>query len=252
MQTEIIQNIIKEKKTCYFVSPHFDDAAFSAGALISYLAGHTKVVIINVFTKADSLSTFSAKTYLKQCGYTDAKKLYEDRENEDAAVFKHIGNKVINLGFTDALWRKKYTHNVLSRFFANVPELQVIYPTYKFHIIKGTIAKQDIKTLEQIKEKLQKIIDIQNSVLFCPFGTGNHIDHVITRKACDDLYSSLMYWSDFPYNLTSGQKENGYSSFFFEENLTDKEELIKGYKTQYAAMFADGLHLKPEQFFIKK
>lgn len=253
MTDKLLQAIIKEKKTCYFVSPHFDDAVLSAGALMTYLAAHTKLVIINVFTKSDpSVTTFSARTFLKQCGYTDAAQLYIDRETEDADVFKNIADKIINLGFVDALWRKKYTRNIFSRIFYRIPELQVIYPTYKLHITKGMIAKQDFKTLEMIKTKLQEIITNDNSVVFCPFAIGNHIDHVITRRACDELYQDIIYWSDYPYNLKDGKKIDAFTAYSFEKNMTSKHELIKGYRTQYTAMFGKGFQSKPEIFLSKE
>lgn len=253
MTEQLLQSIIKEKRTCYFVSPHFDDAVLSAGALITYLSQHTKIVIINVFTKSDeSVNTFSAKTYLKQCGYTNATQLYIDREHEDAFVFKNIADKIINLGFVDALWRKKYKRGILSRLFSGIPELQVMYPTYKFHVTRGSIARQDLKTLELIKIKLQECIKEKNPVVFCPFGIGNHIDHIMTRKACEELYTDVIYWSDYPYNLKKSEKTDAFISYSFEENLSHKQNLIKGYQTQYAAMFGNGFHFKPEIFLSRK
>lgn len=253
MKKNILQSIIEQKKTCYFVSPHFDDAVLSAGALMTYLAAFTKIVVINIFTKSDaSVSTFSAKTYTKQCGYTDAEQLYSDRANEDALVFKHIAHRIFNLGFTDALWRKKYRKDMFSRLFSSISEFQVIYPTYRFHIIKGTIAKQDMHTLDLIKAELQEIIMNRSSVIFCPFAIGNHVDHVMARRACEDIFSSVIYWSDFPYNLNEQYKTNRFAAFSFTENLSQKYELVKGYKTQYTAMFGKGFHLRPETFLLKK
>ncbi len=252
MTERIVQSIINQRKVCYFISPHFDDAILSAGALLTYLSKYTKIVVINVFTKAgEKPYTFSAKTYLKQCGYTDAKKLYTDRESEDAIVFKKIVNKIFNLGFTDALWRRKYMQGFLSKMFGNLPEFQVIYPTYRFHVIRGIIADQDFKTLENIKIRLQKIIDTENGVIFCPFGIGNHIDHILARRACDELFNSNIYWSDFPYNTVSSELIHNLHSFSFEENREEKKKMIAGYVTQYAAMFKDGLSFQPERFFIK-
>lgn len=253
MLNTIIQSIIAQRKICYFVSPHFDDAILSAGALISYLSRYTKIVIINVFTKAgEKPYTLSAKTYLKQCGYTDAEILYKDREQEDAVVFNHIADEIINLGFVDALWRKKYTRGIISRLFNKIAELQVLYPLYKFHITKGVIARQDFKTLEEIKTELQNIVQDDRGAVFCPFGIGNHIDHVITRRACDELYRQVIYWSDYPYDLKNKQNTDEFISYSFEKNLADKHELIKGYQTQYTAMFGSGFQLKPEIFLSRK
>jgi LmbE family N-acetylglucosaminyl deacetylase len=251
MPDPIIQTIIKEKKVCYFISPHFDDAIFSAGALLTYLAQHTKVITINIFTESEKFNTLSAKVYLKQCGYTDAKKLYDDRKSEDAKVFNNVADNVINLGFVDALWRKKPQRGFLSQLFSFFPELQVIYPTYRFHIIKGIIAKEDLPTCRSIAEKLKETIIDKNAAIFCPFSVGNHIDHVITRKACEDVFSDLIYWSDFPYNEAMKKDTHNFRSFSFENNKEKKIQLMKGYSSQYPQVVRSGFVPKQEEFFVK-
>jgi len=137
---KIIKEIIKDKKTCYFISPHLDDAAFSSGGLISYLADRTRVVVISVFTEAGRDNhSLSAYEWIKTCGYTknEAKKFYSDRRKEDRQLFSKLGVEIIHLGFLDALWRKKKRMNFIEKFstlFIN--EFRYIYPTYKLHISK--------------------------------------------------------------------------------------------------------------------
>lgn len=251
MTDTTIQSILTEKKPCYFISPHFDDAIFSAGALIQYLSKETNITIINVFTKANTLTTLSAIMYLRQCGYTNALQLFADREQEDKRVFTGIAKHVINLGFTDALWRKKYTKSSFSQFFPFFAELQVIYPTYKFHVSKGIIAKEDKQTQTAIATKLRELIVDPNAVIFCPFGFGNHVDHVITRKASEDTFPQLIYWADFPYSNALEKDIQGFRSFSFDKDLEKKEEVMREYETQYPAVFRKGLIRKPEQYFIK-
>lgn len=253
MIDSLIETIIKEKKTCYFISPHFDDAVFSAGSLISYLSTKTKVAVVNVFTKSgEKPYTLSAKVYLKQCSYSDANELFINRETEDALVLNRLGGKVINLGFVDALWRRKPPAGILSQTFRNIAELQVIYPTYRFHILKGKVAKQDDETIVQIQKKLSETIDPATSVIFCPFGIGNHIDHVITRIACEKQFPQVIYWSDFPYNLHTKVDIHSFDTFQFDRNLNEKKELIQGYVSQYDAMFRQGLQLQPDIFYLSK
>ena len=244
--------IIKNKRTCYFISPHFDDAVFSSGALMTYLAKHTKVVVINIFTKASERPyTLSAHMFLRQCGYKDAQKLFVDREREDADVFKSINVKVINFSFLDQLWRRKNHPGWLARFMPNVAELSAVYPTYRFHAIKGKIADGDLKTVAAIKKELKEKVRDANAVVFCPMGIGNHIDHIIARTVCDELFSDVIHWSDFPYNEKSQENSVGFQSFSFSEGLSKKQKLVEGYKTQYGAMFHAGLKLRPEEFFYK-
>jgi LmbE family N-acetylglucosaminyl deacetylase len=246
MEDSLVQSIIKEKKTCYFISPHFDDAILSAGALMKYLSKYTKIVVINIFTKAGPPPyTLSARAFLTQVGYTDAQTLFIDREKEDAEVLSHVANKVINLGYTDALWRKKSD----TWFGKILPELDHIYLTYRFHIIRGIISKHDRPMINQIVEKVHDLISDKNAVVFAPLGVGSHIDHVITHEIAKKQKQQVMYWSDFPYNEKQSTETKHLHSFSFGEDLSEKKPLIQGYTSQYQAMFKDSLHLKPETFY---
>lgn len=252
MTNTFLSPIIQRQQTCYFISPHLDDAVFSAGLVIRHLSKKIKTVVINVFTKADKRPyTLSAKTFLRQCGYSDAEALYVDREKEDATVLQNIADKVINLGFVDALWRKKQQQTILSKVFKNVPEVHMLYPTYLFHIKRGKVAKEDEQTILSIRRKLSEIITSSNAVVFCPFAIGNHIDHVITRIACERTFPNLIYWSDFPYNINTKFTVENLYSYQFDEKLSEKKNLLAGYVSQYQAMFGKGLFLHPEIFYSK-
>jgi hypothetical protein len=161
--------------------------------------------------------------------------------------------KVIDLGFTDALWREKYNQNFFTKLTGKVlPEFRTIYPTYKFHIIKGKIAQSDTITVEQIGQSLQKIITEKNSIIFCPGGIGSHIDHLLVKNICTTLYKDIIYWSDFPYDQKNAMYlAKNFDSFTFSEALDKKRGLIEGYKTQFKAMFSEGLELKAETFYTK-
>ena len=247
-----LDSIVEKRQVCYFISPHFDDAVFSAGALMTYLAKHTRVVVVNIFTKASGRPyTLSAHMFLRQCGYKDAQKLFADREREDADVFKGINVKVINFSFSDALWRKKNHPGWLARFFPNIAELRAVYPTYKLHAIKGRIADEDLENVAMIKKELKEKVREKDSVVFCPLGVGNHIDHVIARAVCGELFRNVIHWSDFPYNEKSQENYDGFNFFSFDKGLSEKRNLIAGYKTQYGAMFHAGLTLRPEKFYYK-
>jgi hypothetical protein len=241
-----IQKIIIKKQPCVFISPHFDDAVLSSGALMRYLSKKTNITVLNVFTKASKQPyTLSAKAFLKQCGYTDAETLFIDREKEDRLVLRNVADRVLDLGFTDALFRKKPVG-----FVSFLPELLHVYPTYRWHVSTGHIAKQDAILLIELKKQLKKSVP-EDAVVFCPYAIGNHVDHRLTRLACEESFTNLIYWSDFPYNERIVEKIS-LPSFIFEVGLKAKHELVKGYKTQYTAMFHDSFPLVPEKFFYRK
>ena len=249
MNAAIIDGIIAKKKVCYFISPHFDDMVFSSGALATKLAKTNKIIVINIFTTAGEQHTLSAKAYLKQCKYKNATKLYEDRTKEDKRALQPIAKQVINLGFAEALWRRK--PGILRQLLGNVlPELVSVYPTYRFHIIKGRVAKADRRTVAAIEEKLKALVATQNAVVFCPLGVGNHIDHVFTHQLCERLFKDPIYWADYPYTQSSNATPKNKKHFSFADNMHEKAALIAEYKTQYQAIFgASGLVLESERFY---
>lgn len=243
MTNNILKGIIETGRTCYFISPHFDDAILSAGALMMFLAKYTSVVVVNVFTQSDMPPyTISARSYLKQCGYSDAKKLYEDRKQEDANALESIADEIINLDFMDALWRKQpKTHGLVNYIKNVIPEFGHIYPTYYFHIAKGKIAKNDAFTLLQLEKELTTAV--AGGFVFCPLGIGNHVDHLIVRTVCEKLSNPLFYWSDFPYSTGGDNTKLNISDdlqlFTFSHDLEEKKVIIQKYQTQYNALFGN-------------
>ena len=253
---QIINENIKKKKNFVFVSPHFDDAVYSAGGLIYYLSSRkAKVEIINVFTKADkSPYTLSTKRNLHMSGFSDAQKLYKEREIEDSAVLGKLNVKIHNLGFIEALYRRKtrVKKSLLGRL---LPEAEHIYPTYRGHIIRGVVSGEDIILTTKIKKKIEKIIDKRRTVVFCPLANSLHVDHEIVKKVCGDIFDEVFYWEDFPYNLNAGKnvKKSRYSKVYsFRSCQKQRLELIKGYKTQFRSTFKRGkVDLIPERYYLK-
>lgn len=256
--SQLVNKFVRNKIHCYFVSPHLDDAVFSCGDLISYLANKTPVTIINIFTQADDGPyTLSAKAYLKKSGYKEALKIYSERRKEDAKVLSKLKVEVINLGFVDALWRKKEVKNVFYKMITKlVPELGHVYPTYRWHVTNGKVSKKDNRLIESIEKSLAKIIRFNlNYLVLCPAGIGDHVDHVITRKICRKNFENVIYWSDYPYSLKAEipnfVKNNGFGSFEYSNNLSGKRKMVLGYKSQVTSIFKNGkMKVIPESYFL--
>ncbi len=232
--------IIREKYTaCVFISPHLDDAALSAGNLMTDLVNeHIRVTVINVFTgMPDIRPSLSVKQNLKQSGFPSMKTLYNARIDEDEKALHTIGVRNVNLGFTEALLRQKPS-GMLARF---IPELSYVYPTYRFHIARGRISRLDADLTERISEALRPYGQ-SKTLIFCPFGTGNHVDHLIVRRAVE-LITQPVYWLDQPYLYRSGNAQSteipkDYTLMKNPVDYTGKKQLISMYNTQVPALFA--------------
>jgi LmbE family N-acetylglucosaminyl deacetylase len=107
--TESLESPIEAVKQSFlFVSPHLDDAVLSCGALIAHLAPLTSVTVATIFTHdAPGPHTRSARKSARQCGWTHSAELFEERRKEDAKVLTEAGASHVNLGFLDALFRRR-------------------------------------------------------------------------------------------------------------------------------------------------
>jgi LmbE family N-acetylglucosaminyl deacetylase len=244
-------NFIKPKTPAFFISPHLDDAIFSAGGLISFLSPKTTVKVINVFTLASPQSpTLSARTFLRQCGFSDATGLYRQRRNEDEIALSHLRIIPLNLGFTEAMWR--FTGNIFGKI---IPELGAVYPTYRWHVISGRISHKDFRLMDQLLNYLKKIIPVSATV-FCPIGNGNHVDHLIVREVCTQLPNQVIYWSDFPYDRKNPPDQKFILKHHLKEQelkleLKSKLKLMHLYESQFPAVFSKGLASLPaEKFYL--
>jgi LmbE family N-acetylglucosaminyl deacetylase len=239
MKNDLVKEILSKKLDCIFISPHNDDAVLSCGGLLTQLAGKTHITVVNVFTSAHAKPyTLSAQQFLKASGYSDAVTLYNVRKKEDKKVLSPLLVSVIDLGLEDALFRKKKQPTFLGKY---LPEVDHIYPTYRWHILKG-ISKDD-NAVSVLKNKLQQFKNKKN-LIFAPYGIGNHVDHLIARKVCNKLFDNILFYSDYPYNVRNNSNEYGSrigKIYTFQPDMLKKEKLIKGYGTQFSGLFPDGV-----------
>lgn len=254
--SNLLKTLIQHHTHCYFVSPHFDDAAFSAGGLMIALSGHVPITVINVFTECgDASNTLSAKAYLNQCSFDDAHKLYSLRRREDHRALTSIKANIVNMGYTDALWRQRL-YPLLFNLHHCLPELGSLYPTYRFHITSGHIHPQDSQLSADLATRLKALVDTRHSFsVFCPLGWGRHVDHLLVKKACTETFGKrVTYWSDFPYFLEhkyhSPKIKTPDKSYSFPVDFRAKEKLCQIYASQFSPVFKDPQILStPETYY---
>lgn len=234
-----------KNKSIYIISPHQDDAVLSAGMLMLSLKNHAKITVVNCFTQASTKPhTLSASKFLSVSGEKNAQILYKKRQIEDQEALNKLGVKIIDLKLTDALFRKKIKSNFLAKI---VPELNYIYPTFKWHITKK-IAKNDPAS-KLLEEKLKLLIT--NAIYIVPLGTGNHVDHKICKQVCEKIFPNIIYYSDFPYNLVNSEiKIAKYKKENFNGDINMKTKILKIYKTQYSNLFPKDIPNHSEFFYI--
>jgi LmbE family N-acetylglucosaminyl deacetylase len=240
-----------------FLSPHLDDAILSCGALLTALPARSDVTVVTIFTEASAPPhTRAATSFLRRCGVASAEDLYVERRREDSQVLTSLGVKPVNLGFCDALFRRRNGGAAASLVGRVFPELVHRYPTYWFDIRQGRVSRGDRLLGEEIATRLSSVISrAAPEVIFCPLGVGQHVDHLIVRELATRCLTEIIYYSEFPYVLNSEsqtefRRRRALEPWAFARTLQVKRTLIATYRTQMDGLFPGGrIPLIPEMYY---
>jgi len=153
---EGIARVLHDGAPAVFVSPHLDDAVLSCAALMRAMADVAPVTVVTLFSAAaPPPHTRAARTFLRQCGATDAAALFAQRRAEDVAVLDGLGVRHVHLGYSDALFRRRRDPSgLLGRVGRLLPELDHRYPTFRFDIDLGRVSRGDRELCEEITEQV--------------------------------------------------------------------------------------------------
>lgn len=230
------------------LSAHLDDAVLSCGALLSSLVEHCPVTVVTLFTAAaPPPHTRAARSFLRQCAAADAATLFAARRSEDGEVLDELGTRWRHLGVTDALFRARRVPAAVSPAVSAagrlLPELVHRYPTYRFDIALGRVARAD-RDLPRVLAA--ELAGIDAAAVLAPVGVGAHVDHLLTRRTAELLGRPLVRYSDFPYDLTAAVDRaylarHGLREWTWDTGLPAKQRLVRGYRTQVDALFPGGV-----------
>jgi LmbE family N-acetylglucosaminyl deacetylase len=169
-----------------FLSPHLDDAVFSCGGLISYLAVKgIKVEIWTVFSdqteEVSSLTPFAQALHSRwQVGDYP----YKARKEEDEQACQLIGARLEHFGFQDCIYRR----------FPGTNEAVITSDDD----LLGPIKEGEFELVDQVTEELKYRLE-EPSIWVCPSAMGGHVDHRIVRIAAQKVRKLLLYYADLPY-----------------------------------------------------
>ncbi len=168
------------------VSPHLDDAALScADHALTWRAAGEEVLVVNVFTAAGTSTQLSSlmRPILHASQVDDAEQYVALRLREDRRCLDALGLRACQLGFTDAGFRG-----------ASTPD----YPTLAA-LRTGRLLAPELNLVDAVSEALRGVGDVRLAV--CPLGIGRHVDHLITRAACERVFGAdrLAFYADMPY-----------------------------------------------------
>jgi LmbE family N-acetylglucosaminyl deacetylase len=228
-----------------YISPHLDDAAFSTGGL---MYEQTKEGIqVEIWTIMSGYPgqgelTDLAKNLSRRWGTTSAEETISMRRAENEKSSKIVGAYPKHFDFLDCMFRRG-------------PSGAALYPSV---FLEPQEFESDLPT--QIANAISSNI-LPDDLLVCPLAIGNHVDHIIVRRAVELLRRSLLYYADVPYLLNkpyrlSPKTKKMQESFHFisKAGLDSWLEAIRAYSSQIEMEFKtpDQMEKKITAYWAKR
>lgn len=209
-------------QTACFLSPHLDDAVFSAGGTMAVLhdAGW-RVVLATIFTATVPAPTGFALRCQVDKGLSADADYMALRRAEDAVAANALG-----LPTGDVHWLG----------LPEAPHRGYDSPAELFNGIRA----DDHATTGRVSRAIDDLV-IKSDVLFTAAGIGNHVDHLhvlaATRAAAATFHKPLLCWQDAPYVLKLPQRPPASLACDVTAVLRRKLDACCAYTTQIGFQF---------------
>jgi mannosyltransferase OCH1-like enzyme/LmbE family N-acetylglucosaminyl deacetylase len=168
-----------------FISPHLDDAVLSCYPMIRECLDQG--VSIQIWTIMAGLPSADAvfSDVALAISRPDPVAYVTLRQQEDHTVGAALGVPMVHLDVLDAIYRSDASEGPL-------------YPTLE--TLFGRVDFRDLHVVNRIAEALMPLLE-PDDVVVAPSAVCGHVDHVLTRLACEMLASEIRYYNEFPYTL---------------------------------------------------
>ena len=164
------------------VSPHLDDAVFSAGArLAEHAMAGDAVTVVTCFTGNVAQPTGFALACQLDKGLGSEIDYMALRRAEDAEACAAIGAEPLHLPLLEAPHRG---YDSAAALFGN-------------RLPGDTVLPDLVAALERVAA------DYRPDLVYAPCGVGNHVDHHLVREAVTRVSAEtrVVWWEDYPYAM---------------------------------------------------
>ena len=170
------------------VSPHLDDAVFSAGAT---LARHARqgddVTVLTCLTGNVARPEGFALACQLDKGLSPDVDYMALRRAEDRAACAAIGAQAVHWHHLEAPHRG----------YEDAPAL-------------FAAARADDPLEEALARDFEALFaSLEYDVIYGPWGVGGHVDHLAVRRALESCRSDIVWWEDFPYAMRETAAPSG-------------------------------------------
>lgn len=173
-----------------YLSPHFDDAAFSCGGLIwkqSHSGQQVAVWTICAGDPPPGPPTPFAQYLHDRWGISGNP--VARRRREDAAACRQLGAAWQHLAMPDCIYRRSPQDG--SPLYTGEGELF------------GPVHPHETALIDDLRAQLAQNLPSEANIV-CPLTIGGHADHRLVRAAAEGLGRRLWYYADYPYVQMKG------------------------------------------------
>ena len=174
-----------------FISPHLDDVALSCGGYARRLTSAGERVIVATVMTADPPASepLSWLARRNHASWRLGDAPFGERCREDLAAIASLGAEAVQLGLLDAIYRRDAPGQPL------YTQRSVAVPVHPYDW------QFQLKAVEQRLRALLETHVGQALQVFCPLTAGGHVDHVIVRRAVENVCPTdiITYYEDYPY-----------------------------------------------------
>jgi LmbE family N-acetylglucosaminyl deacetylase len=218
-----------------YISPHLDDAIWSAGGLMyeQKLAGDQVAVwtMPSGIPSSMPLSDFASRLH-ERWGVRSAKHAIEGRRAENAAAAALLGAETEEFDFLDCIYRRGPAGEAL----------------YEKVFVPPHAADADLP--RQLAEAIAERLAPEDIPVF-PLSIGGHVDHAIVRMAAGKVGRSVRYYADVPY-LLNNRVQLFQETWWMEGELYKISaaglnrwlEAIRAYASQLEAEFGGSVQMQ--------
>jgi len=175
-------------RTHLYLSPHLDDAVFSAGALIHLQARSAERVIVVTLCAGDpppveALSPFARRLHDRWQTPAGA---VATRRAEDQAALALLGAEAVHFALPDCIYRTDPATG------------QPLYASEES--LFGPLSPIEEPLGQHLADELHTLLVAVGEVhVYAPLGIGRHVDHQLARRTAERLGVVLTYFEDYPY-----------------------------------------------------
>jgi len=231
-----------------YLSPHFDDCAYSCGGLIWEQSSSGEKVQVWTICAGDipegPLSPYAEEHHQRWQTGREAVAL---RKVEDMKACESMGAAFRFFSIPDCIYRrgdKRYSENKDEACLSDEHAGEHLYTSYQG--IFGPIHPAESGLLYQLGDELSRRLPVEAEIV-CPIGIGGHVDHRLVRAAAELLGRNLWYYADFPYVMENPRqidqlRRDGWMERRFkisESGLKAWYESIAAHKSQVSTFWGD-------------